>query len=89
MRNCRVLIADDQPEIHNDFSELLEPRRDSEATDELAGAFIAEEEDVLLSDIELLHAYGGDDAIGIVRQGRKEGLALGRGLYGRANAAGH
>ena len=73
MRNCRVLIADDQPEIHNDFSELLEPRRDSAATDALAGAFIAEEEDVLLSDIELLHAYGGQEAIDVVRQGRQEG----------------
>ena len=68
-----MLIADDQPEIHNDFSELLESRRESAATDALAGAFVTEDEDVLLSDIELLHAYGGKEAVDLVRRGREEG----------------
>ena len=75
-KNCRVLIVDDQPEIHSDFSELLEPRRESAATDALAGAFVTEEQDVLLYGIELLHAYGGEEAIGLVRRGREEGRPL-------------
>ena len=34
--NYRVLIADDQEEIHNDFEEMLVPSSAKRATDDLA-----------------------------------------------------
>ena len=68
--NRRVLIVDDQKEIHDDFAEMLKPRTSAWA-DELASAFVVEEEPPFLPELELLHASGGEEACDIVRIGRE------------------
>ena len=39
-RNTRVLIVDDQHDIHIDFQEILNPRSRATDSDDLAGAFL-------------------------------------------------
>ena len=68
--NNRVLIVDDQKDIHDDFEEMLKPRRDSSA-DLLAAAFLAEEQRNFLPEFELLHAIGGEEAYAAVAEGRR------------------
>ena len=68
--NNRVLIVDDQKDIHDDFEEMLKPRRDSSA-DELAAAFLAEEQRSFLPEFELLHAADGEEAFAAVAAGRR------------------
>ncbi len=70
--NRRVLIVDDQKEIHDDFAEMLNPRSLASPGNELASAFLAEDEPFLLPDFEMLHARNGEDACGIVSAGRQE-----------------
>ena len=41
-KNSRVLVVDDQAEIHNDFIEMLTPDTRGRSTDALAAAFIEE-----------------------------------------------
>ena len=68
--NNRVLIVDDQKDIHDDFEEMLKPRRDASA-DELAAAFLDEEQRSFLPEFELLHAAGGEEAYATVAAGRR------------------
>ena len=68
--NNRVLIVDDQKDIHDDFEEMLKPRLSSSA-DELAAAFLAEEQRSFLPEFELLHAIGGEEAYAAVAEGRR------------------
>ena len=68
--NNRVLIVDDQKDIHDDFEEMLKPRRGSSA-DLLAAAFLAEEQGSFLPEFELLHAIGGEEAYAAVAEGRR------------------
>ena len=68
--NNRVLIVDDQKDIHDDFEEMLKPRVTSSA-DELAAAFLAEEQRSFLPKFELLHAAGGEEAYEAVAEGRR------------------
>jgi len=68
--NYRVLIADDQEEIHNDFEEMLAPSA-RRATDDLAKAFMSEIDTTFLPQFELYHASSGDEACEMVRA-RKE-----------------
>ena len=75
LKNRRVLIADDQPEIHTDFSEMLEPAR-AAAADELAAAFIAEDENIRLPAIELLHAHSGEEAVAAVEEAKEAGRPI-------------
>ena len=75
LKNRRVLIADDQPEIHTDFSEMLEPARPA-AADELAAAFIAEDENIRLPAIELLHASSGEEAVAAVEEAIEAGRPI-------------
>ena len=72
--NYRVLIVDDQEEIHNDFEEMLAPSATKQATDALAGAFVSETDKAFLPQFELFHATSGDEACEMVKV-RKEANA--------------
>ena len=71
--NRRVLIVDDQQDIHDDFTEMLEHRA-AAASDEISAAFVAEQrgERTFPPTFELLHATSGEDAYAIVKQGAAE-----------------
>ena len=69
--NNRVLIVDDQKEIHDDFVEMLTPGLVGAATDELASAFIVEEVQPFLPEFELLHAMSGEEACEIAKAGKE------------------
>ena len=69
--NNRVLVVDDQQEIHDDFAELLSRDAAASAADELAEAFLTESGKAVFPDIELLHACSGEDACEVVRAGRE------------------
>ena len=68
--NKRVLIVDDQKEIHDDFVEMLKPSLVEAATDELAEAFVLEEDQSFLPEFELLHATSGEEACEIIKTGK-------------------
>ena len=70
--NNRVLIVDDQPEIHVDFTEMLKPGSGGASADDLALDFISEPNRVFLPEFELLHASDGEEACGIIREARAE-----------------
>ena len=72
--NNRVLVVDDQAEIHDDFSEMLGPGAAESAADELAEAFLTEGEDgrTAFPEFELLHAMSGEDACEVVGTAREE-----------------
>ena len=69
--NRRVLIVDDQKEIHDDFVEMLKPRFMKTATDELAAAFTLRENKAFLPEFELLHATSGEEAYRIIKTGKE------------------
>ena len=72
----RVLIADDQKEIHDDFEEMLTPRA-AAAADELAASFLSgEEADHHLPEFELLHATGGEQACDLVQRAVRDGRPI-------------
>ena len=69
----RVLIVDDQPEIHEDFEEMLKPGPSAVSTAELMTAFVKERrKSFSLPEFELLHANGGEEACDTVRAARAE-----------------
>ncbi len=73
--NTRVLIVDDQRDIHDDFEEMLRPRR--AAADDLAASFLGgEEADHHLPEFELLHAMGGEEACEVVRRAARDGAPI-------------
>ena len=65
--NYRVLIVDDQEEIHNDFEEMLASGSTKRATDELAAAFVAQSDKLVLPQFELSHAASGEEACAMVK----------------------
>ena len=66
--NARVLIVDDQKDIHEDFDEMLRPRAAATA-DDLAASFLGHEEsDPHLPAFELLHAMGGEEACALLER---------------------
>lgn len=69
--NNRVLIVDDQEEIHDDFEEILRPSLSDASTDEIAKSFISEVDDNFLPEFELFHARGGEEAYEIVKAGKE------------------
>ena len=71
--NARVLVVDDQRDIHDDFAEMLLPSA-AAAADDLAASFLSSEgPDRHLPDVDLLHAMGGEEACEIVeRHARRE-----------------
>ena len=72
--NTRVLIVDDQHEIHDDFTEMLRPLHAQPAAgEELAWAFVADDrvvEGPFLTAFELLHATTGEHACEIMERGQ-------------------
>ena len=60
--NYRVLVVDDQREIHQDFQEMLTPGLTGSSTDDLADAFASEVDESFLPKFELLHARSGAEA---------------------------
>ena len=70
--NNRVLIVDDQHEIHEDFAEMLKPVLPRPSTHDLDAAFLGEEEEEsFLPEFELLYASNGEEAYEIVRAGKE------------------
>ena len=67
--NNRVLIVDDQREIHDDFTEMLRIAKPS--SDDLSAAFVREEEENFLPEFELLHANNGEEAYEIIAAGKE------------------
>ena len=65
--NYRVLVVDDQREIHQDFEEMLTPGLTGSSTDDLAEAFAPEVDESFLPKFQLLHARGGSEAYDIVK----------------------
>lgn len=72
--NNRVLIADDQKEIHRDFEEMLNPGLLKLSTDRLAGAFDSDaNEESFLPKFELSHAESGEEAYTKVKKAAESG----------------
>ncbi len=69
--NNRVLIVDDQPEIHEDFKEMLCSGTVNTPDDDLTAAFVREQEGDYLPEFELLHANNGEEACNIIQRGRE------------------
>ncbi len=72
MSNCntRVLIVDDQDEIHIDFQEILSEKDRQAASDDLADAFLpgsSRSNTIYLPSFELSHASSGAEAYQIVK----------------------
>ena len=65
--NTRVLVVDDQKDIHDDFVEMLLPQA-AAAADDLAASFLDEEPDHHLPNFELLHATAGEEACELVER---------------------
>ena len=78
--NTRVLIVDDQREIHDDFTEILRPGYAQPADDDrLAAAFMAHEREepaALLPTFELSHANTGEKAYDIILRGKESNLPI-------------
>jgi CheY-like chemotaxis protein len=69
----RVLIADDQEEIHEDFEEMLNPTLTRALTDVLARAFGSDVDESFLPEFELLHVKSGRDAYEKVKEAGEAG----------------
>ena len=69
--NRRVLIVDDQKEIHDDFVEMLKPGFMGASTNELAAAFVLEEDRTFLPEFEILGAASGEEACDIIKAKKK------------------
>ena len=72
--NTRVLIVDDQDEIHIDFREMLSTPNKGAASDDLAAAFLPVESQSntdYLPSFELSHASSGDEAYQIVKAAKE------------------
>ena len=69
-RNTRVLIVDDQDEIHIDFQEILREKNSGTASDDLADAFLpgsSQSSATYLPSFELSHASSGAEAYQIAK----------------------
>ena len=71
--NKRVLIVDDQQEIHDDFVEMLRPLVALPSEGGVAAAFMGQEEEPFLPEFELLHARNGEEGLEIIREGKESG----------------
>ena len=70
--NRRVLIVDDERDIHDDFKETLRGSS-SGLTAELASAFLDEDDNGPLLDFELEHATSGEEAVETVARACEAG----------------
>ena len=74
--NTRVLIVDDQAEIHSDFQEILSKPDSHIASDDLADAFLpvdSESRAAYRPTFELTHASSGKEAYEIVKAAKAAG----------------
>ena len=72
--NTRVLIVDDQKEIHDDFREMLLPRSTTAASDDLVASFLDPRDRPTgqpLPPFDLVHARTGEEGADAVKQGRE------------------
>ena len=70
----RILVVDDNPEIHNDFKKILgKPESVDENFSELAELFGDSDVDVDGLDVEIDSAFQGEQAIEMVRQSVRDG----------------
>ena len=70
--NTRVLIVDDQREIHDDLTEMLRPMSAQPAADDdLSSAFVDETETPVLPQFQLLYATTGEEAYDIIANGKE------------------
>ena len=76
LENNRVLIVDDQKEIHEDFTEMLKAEPLEVSGGELAASFLVEESQPPLRRFELLHARTGEEALAVVRSGKERDLPV-------------
>lgn len=67
---ARVLIVDDERDIHEDFKDMLKPRVRS-PSDDLASTFMVDEVTDLPLEFELMHASSGEEALGLVTRGAR------------------
>ena len=74
--NTRVLIVDDQEEIHTDFQEILSKGSRETASDDLADAFLKEDsqDSKGLPTFELSHASSGEEAYQMVKAAAETNL---------------
>lgn len=70
--NYRVLVVDDQREIHQDFEEMLTPDSAGTLTDDLAEAFTSEVDESFLPKFQLLHARSGTEAHNLIKTAIEE-----------------
>lgn len=66
--NNRILIVDDQEDIHRDFEEMLKPTLAKASTDSLAKVFDPQIDEDFLPEFELLHAQSGKEAYAKVKE---------------------
>ena len=74
--NARVLVVDDQEEIHIDFQEILGEKNRKAASDDLADTFLPidpKRSEPYLPSFELTHASSGDEAYQLVKAAREAG----------------
>ncbi len=76
LSNRRVLIVDDQKEIHDDFEEMLRTRLMETVTDELASAFTQQQDGSFLPEFELLHATSGEKAYEVIKAEKEAGRPI-------------
>lgn len=74
--NNRVLIVDDQEEIHQDFEEMLNPFKSDTSTDDLAKAFESYVDESFLPEFDLLHAMSGKEAYNKIEESLKADLPI-------------
>ena len=73
--NTRILIVDDQDDIHVDFQEILDKDNKKATSDDLADAFLTENSETnttYMPSFELTHASSGDEACQLVRTAKEE-----------------
>jgi len=65
--NNRILVVDDEENIHKDLEEMLIPSLDQTTVDDLAKAFGSNTDESFLPEFEILHAKSGKEAYEKVR----------------------
>ena len=74
--NTRLLVVDDQPQIHDDFREMLLPQRTTGESDDLIAVFserTGRPSGPPLPPFELLHARSGKEGYAVVKEARECG----------------
>ena len=74
--NNRVIVVDDQEEIHQDFEEMLKPNLIEASSDDLARAFRSDVDDDFLPEFELLHSISGKKAYEEVKKAVETGSPI-------------